>query len=80
MIDEIREVLVDYMPHNTVEDTISDIEDYGTYRENIGRDLGKAEVIDELSKEIHYCLHCGMGKDKSLEHLMHLAEKLKEQQ
>lgn len=39
----------------------------------------RADAIDELSKEMHYCLHCGMGKDKSLEHLINLAEKLKEQ-
>lgn len=53
-IEEIRKVLADYMPHNTIEDTISDIEDYGTYRENIGKDLGREEREEEIVDLIYF--------------------------
>lgn len=46
---------------------------------NDGYPKGKSDAIDELSKEIEYCLNCGMGKGKSLEHLLKVAEKMKEQ-
>lgn len=46
---------------------------------NKGYEQGRADVIEELSKEIEYCLNCGMGKDKSLEHLLKICRKLKEQ-
>lgn len=36
---------------------------------------GKADAKSDIAKECRYILNCGMGKKKSLEHLIEILEK-----
>lgn len=42
---------------------------------NQGIKMGKAETKTDIAKECKYLLACGMGKKKSLEHLIKILEK-----
>lgn len=40
-----------------------------------GYEQGKADAKADIAKECKYLLNCGMGKKKSLEHLIKILEK-----
>lgn len=42
---------------------------------NHGLKKGKADIKSDIAKECKYLLACGMGKKKSLEHLIGILEK-----